>query len=175
LNFSKTADAAAKIAGYGETFAPAKAISVEGYMAQTLATTIKQIEGVTLTVAAISIAASILITVLFLKLILAKDHRQIIIMKGLGFTAAHIQTQYIAASVICLLGGLAAGTAAANTLGETLVGLLMSGMGASKISFIIDPFMSYAVYPCLFLAAIILAAIYTTGSIKKSGNYVITD
>lgn len=122
---------ASKVEQLGGLFAPVKISDVEGYLSQTFASTIRLFETVTLAVTIISIVVAILITALFLKMMLAKDLRQIKIMKGLGFTSAHIQTQYISAAALSLLLGLILGTIAAGTLGELLVGALMSNMGPS--------------------------------------------
>jgi putative ABC transport system permease protein len=175
LDLAEGAGVAAKMDGFSALFTPAKVTDINTYALQTLASTIRQLEDVTLAVLVVSLAVAILITALFTKMILAKDRRQIIIMKGLGFTSAHIQTQYVTSCVISLLTGLALGVAAANTLGELLAGALMSGLGAAKISFIADPLMSYAVCPALLLCAVIAATLLSTRSVYKYDNYIFTE
>ena len=175
LNFENAVDTVSKIASYNEQFAPAKVVGIEGFASQTLASSIRQFETVTLIVIVVSIAVAVLITALFLKMILVKDRRQITIMKGLGFNSSHIKTQYISASAFCLMLGLAIGTVAAGTLGELLVGALMGGMGASKITFIINPVMSFAVCPFLLMLAVIITTLVSARSIRKYGSYIITE
>jgi putative ABC transport system permease protein len=175
LDFSGSAVAVSIIESYRELFAPAKVVDIEGYMSQSLASTIQQFKSVALAVAVVSIIIAVLITALFMNMLLAKDRRQIIAMKGLGFTSAHIQTQYVSATVLSLLIGLALGTIAANTLGELLIGMLMSGMGASRISFVVDPLMSFAVCPLLLLIAVTATTLLAAHSVRKSGNYIISE
>jgi putative ABC transport system permease protein len=175
LNFAEGVDAASKISAYSEAFAPAKVLGIDKYSSQTIASTIQQFETVTLAISVVAIIVAILVTALFLKLMFAKDRRQIIIMKGLGFTSAHIRAQYIAAAVICLIAGLVIGTVAANTLGEGLVGLLMSGMGASHIDFVINPLMSLLVFPGMLLIAVLTTTIISATYIQKCGNYIVSE
>ena len=175
VGLSDTADKAGKIASFGELFAPAKVADIDGYLAQTFSSTIELFGTVTFVVVLLSSAVAVLITALFLKMILTKDHRQITIMKGLGFTAADIQLHYVSAAVLSLLIGLVLGTIGANTLGELLVGALMSGMGASKISFIIDPLLSFIVCPLLLLAAVIATTLLSARSINKCDNYLVSE
>lgn len=174
VDFAESADTTYKIESYNELFAPAKAVGIEGYISQTLTSTIRQFKTVTLVVSAVSIAVAALITALYLKLIFAKDRGQITIMKGLGFTVTHIQTQYVSSLALCLFLGMALGVAAANTLGELLVGALMSGMGASKISFVINPLMSFVVCPVLLLTAVTATTLFSVRSIRQYGNYIVT-
>jgi putative ABC transport system permease protein len=175
VTFTETADAATKITELSRAYAPAKVVSVDGYLSQTMAGLTRQFESVTLAVAAAAIAVATLITALFLKLLLAKDRAQIVIMKGLGFTSRHIGAQYISAMFLCLAIGVAAGTLAANTLGELLIGLLMGGLGASKISFVINPLVSYALCPLLLLAAVTGTTLITARSIRRCGNYLLSE
>ncbi|MCL1913111.1 MAG: ABC transporter permease [Eubacteriaceae bacterium] len=175
LDFEKTVDAVSKIASYNEQFAPAKVVGIETFASQTLASTIQQFGTVTLIVSMISIAVAVLVTALFLKMILAKDRSQITIMKGLGFNSSHIQSQYIAAFVFCLVLGLVLGVVGANTFGEMLIGALMSGIGASKISFIIKPVISFVACPLLLMLAVVITVLVSARSIHKCGSYIITE
>ena len=175
LNLTENVDKAEKIAGFTELFAPAKIADIEGYLAQTFASTITLFETVTVVVSIVAVAVAILITALFLKMVLTKDRKQITIMKGLGFTSENIQTHYISASVLSLLLGLTIGTVLANTLGEVLVGVLMSGMGASRITFVIDPLMAYGLSPSLLLIAVTITALIGARSIRQYVNYIVTE
>ena len=172
VNFNAV-DAAAKIDKYNKLFAPAKVTGVEDYMSQTLNSTINQFESVTVVVSIISIIVAILITVLFIKMLLSKDKGQITIMKGLGFNSKHIKKQYISAMILCLITGVTIGVVLALTLGESFIGLLMSALGASKISFVIEPIMSFIVCPLSLLISITITTLLSSKAIKKFGNYII--
>lgn len=175
LSFFSDVDTASKIDGYSRMFAPAKVTDIEGYMSQTFASTIRQLETVTGVVSVVSTAIAVLITALFLKMLLAKDCSQITIMKGLGFTSVHIRTQYLTAISLSLFLGLALGMIAAGTLGEVLVGALMGSMGASKISFVINPYISFIVCPVLLLTAVITTTLLSSRSIQKQKNHIVSE
>ena len=175
LDFTKTADIAQKTTGYSELFAPAKVTGIEGYRSQTFASTIEQLKAVTLAVSAFSLVVGAGVTALFLKLILAKDRRHIQIMKGLGFTSAHIRTQYLAAVALSLFAGLLLGTVAANTVGELLVGALMGTLGAGKISFVVSPLQAFVICPALLMAAVTATTLLSTRAIRQCGNYMATE
>lgn len=175
LSFLNDVDTASKIEGYSRMFAPVKVTDIEGYMSQTFASTIEQLKTVTGVVSVVSIAIAVLITALFIKMLLAKDSSQITIMKGLGFTSAHIRTQYLSAILLSLFLGLTLGMIAAGTLGEGLAGVLMSSMGASKISFVINPYISFIVCPVLLLTAVIATVMLSSRSIQKQNNYIVSE
>ena len=175
LKFTEDADTILKIDAYNELFAPAKVISIERYQSETLASTVGEFENMTMVAFAVSIAVAILITALYIKMILSKDKGQITIMKGLGFNSSHIQSQYITALVLCLIIGTVFGTVAANTLGEGLIGLIMSAIGVSKISFVINPVFSFIICPAALLTAVILTILLSARAIQKCGNYIISE
>ncbi|MCL2059381.1 MAG: ABC transporter permease [Oscillospiraceae bacterium] len=175
LDFADGADAAQKREQYSAMFSPAKVNGIADYIQESFASTIKQLETVTLAVSIISAAVAAFITALFLKMIFARDRRQITIMKGLGFSSAHIRTQYISAAALSLLAGLALGTIAAGTLGEMLIGALMSGMGASSIPFVVDPAISYVACPAMLAAAVLAAVLLSSRAIGRCGNYIISE
>jgi len=175
LSFAENADAVSKIESFSELFAPAKVIDIDSYFSQTFASTIRQFEQITLIVSLVSIAVAILITALFVRMILVKDRRRIIIMKCLGFTSSHIRTQYVTALIVSLLIGLIVGTIAANTLGESLVGLLMSNMGASRISFVFNPFVSLLICPALLLLVVMATTFISAKTLYGYENHLISE
>ena len=175
LDFVETVDVASKTESYGELFAPAKVVEIDGYITETFVSTIRQFEDVTRVVFALSIAVAALVTALFLRLVLAKDRGQITIMKGLGFTYDNIRAQYVSAVALSLVVGVALGMIAANTLGEALVGALMSSMGASRISFVINPLVSLIACPAALLAAVLAATLLSTRSVRQYKNYIVIE
>jgi putative ABC transport system permease protein len=171
VDFIDGTDIAAKVDEYSELFAPAKVVDIYGYISQTLESTIQQFTTVTLAVTVAAITVAVLITALFMRLMLARDRGQITIMKGLGFTSEHIRTQYLSAIISCLAIGLLLGTLAANTLGEGLIGLLMSSLGASRIDFVIDPLSSFLVCPALLLVPVLVTIVTAARPIQEYATY----
>ena len=175
VNFAAGVNLETKLAEYNEAFAPAKAIGTVDYIAQTFAATTRQLEQVTGILTGVAVFLAVLITILFMKMLLAKDRGQLAVMKGLGFTNAHLRAQYIAALVLSLLVGLGLGLLAAGNLGEGVAGLLMGTMGASHIDFVINPWATYVACPLLLLLTVVLTTWLSSSAIQKSPNRIITE
>ena len=62
---------------------------------------------------------------------------------------------------------------ASDDFRELLAGALMSSMGASSISFVIDPVMSFVICPSLLLGAIVATTLIITRQVGKYENYII--
>lgn len=160
-------DIGAKITEYTGLFPGVKVTHLEDYMHQTLGSTIKQIKMVTVLAVIIAVFISILITSLFLKLLTAKDYSGIAIMRSLGIAAAYIRKQYVIRILVVLAGGILMGMLMAHTFGQSLVGLLMSSMGASNIQFVTNPWVSYFLYPLALGLVVTIATLVGTLSMKK--------
>ena len=162
----------AKITQWNQDFSPVKVAALHEYMSQTFSSTIQQFQNVTWAIVIISTALMVLITALFFKMLLAKDKQQVNILKGLGFTSANIQSQYITSSACCLVLGIFLGNIAAKTLGEKIVGLLMGTMGASKISLITNTLVVFFVCPALLSAAVLIATYLSVHAVRKSAKTI---
>jgi putative ABC transport system permease protein len=157
-----------KMDQYAKLFYPAKITHLESYIYQTFGNTISQIRLVTLLAAAISISITVLITSLFLKMLMAKDSTQISIMRSIGFTLRDIQIQYIVKTLLVSGIGIILGTIAAGTIGESLVGILGSFMGASKIQLVVNPVVAYLIVPCGLMLVVALITLVSAVLMKKS-------
>ncbi|MGL1890687.1 MAG: ABC transporter permease [Spirochaetaceae bacterium] len=155
-----------KIKGFENRFPNAKITSLDGYIDETFGSTLEQLELLTFIALTISICISILISSLFIKMLTAKEFDQIAIMKSLGFKKWDIQKQYITRGFIILLGGLIFGSILANTLGSSIMGGVLSGRGISEIRFIINPLLSYILYPTIFFISVFVTIFLSTLSIQ---------
>ncbi|KUO51090.1 MAG: ABC transporter permease [Desulfitibacter sp. BRH_c19] len=161
-------DASEKINEYAEAFYPAKVTHLDEYLSQTFRATIEQLKLITALAILIAISVSILITSLFLKMLIAKDSSEIAIMKSLGFSLMDIRVQYITRALLVLGIGIIVGTIASNTLGQGLVSIMGSFMGASKINFVIDPVVAYVLCPLVQIVVVAITTLVSTMSMKKS-------
>lgn len=125
-----------KMEYFRTSYDSAQVNDIQEYTRQTLGNIIDQMS--TIVVAGIVIAAVIaaLITALFLKMLLSKDMSQIAIMRSLGLTSNNIREQYMAGTMLVLVIGIILGVLAAQYLGEFLVSMAMSSMGAASIQFV---------------------------------------
>ena len=157
-----------KIDEYTEVFHPTKVTHLEGYLAQTLGDTIKQLRLLTILAIVIAIFISILITSLFVKMLVAKDSSQIAIMKSIGFSLKDIQVQYVVRVLLVMGIGIILGTIISNTIGQRMVSVLWSLMGASKIEFVINPVHAYVLCPLILMLSVTVTTLLSTASMKKS-------
>ena len=164
-------DIGEKIDEYAEAFYPAKITDIDGYLDQTFGNTIGQLKLLTLLAVLIAVLVAMLITSLFLKMLIAKDSSQIVIMKSLGLSLKDIQLQYITRALVVLNTGIILGTVFSNTIGQSMIGAVLSMVGASKIEFIINPVHAYILSP---VALIIIVTITTLLSIVSMKNFNIS-
>ncbi len=157
-----------KMDQYAKLFYPAKITHLESYLSQTIGNTIRQLKLVTSLAIAISISISILITSLFLKMLIAKDSSQIAIMRSIGFSSKDIRSQVLVRTLLVSGLGMIFGTLAANTIGQGLLRMVGSMMGASKFHLVVDPVVAYLILPFLFMMIVGITTVMSTIPIRKS-------
>jgi putative ABC transport system permease protein len=173
---AELADAAlldAKIAEYAGRFPFAKVSDIDEVIAQTYGSTMNAIGKAAYAAVAVALTIALLITLLFMRMLVAKDRYAIAVMKAVGFTNADIKAQYVARAASVLIVGILLGTLLANTLGETLAGAVIAAFGAATFEFVINPWFAYLLSPLLLAAVTLAATIAGTldaGQIKISEN-----
>jgi putative ABC transport system permease protein len=125
---------------------------------------------VTVVTVVVGLAVSVLITSLFMMMLITKDSNQIAIMRSLGFSLRNIRTQYLTRALFLLAFGIVLGTLFSNTLGQQLVSVVWSLLGASRIRFVIDPLQAYVLYPLLLMATVSVTTILSTRTGIKETN-----
>jgi putative ABC transport system permease protein len=172
VSLDVSADMDGKIDEYATVFFPARITHIAGYLEQTFAGTIDQLKLLTTLAIVIAVIVSILITSLFLKMLIAKDVSQIVIMKSLGFSLQDIRVQYVTRALLILNSGIILGTVLSNTLGQSLIGAALSMVGAPNIEFVINPLHAYVLSP---VALMIIVSITTLLSIASMQDFNISD
>ena len=157
-----------KVREYSEAFYPARVTDLEGYLAQTLGNTIDQLRLVTVVAIAVGLFVAVLITSLFLNMLISKDASQIAIMRSLGFCLRNIRVQYLSRALILLSLGIVLGTIFSNTLGQRLVSVLWSFMGASQIRFVINPLQAYVLLPLLLMFFVSITTLVSIRGIRET-------
>lgn len=160
-----------KVSEYADRFAEAKVSDIDEYIKQTFGPTISSVEKASYTAIAVALVISVLITLLFMKMLVAKDKHSISVMKAFGFTSSDIQTQYISRAVLVLMIGIVLGTLLANTLGELIAGAVIASFGASTFHFVVHPLAAYLLSPLLMIGSVLIATIIGTsgaGHLKLS-------
>lgn len=110
---------------------------------------------------------TILVTLLFMKMLVAKDRYSIAVMKALGFTNSDIKAQYVSRSIFVLIIGIVLGTLLANTFGEVLAGAVISSFGASMFKFTVNPLSAYLFSPLMMIGTVLIATIIGTLGVEK--------
>jgi putative ABC transport system permease protein len=162
-----------KVAEYRERFAYAKVSDIGEYMNQTFGSTISSVGMASKAAISVALIIMVLVTLLFMKLLTAKDRYAIAVMKALGFTDSDIRAQYASRSTFVLVVGVITGTLAANTLGEMLAGAVISSLGASSFAFEVNPLSAYLLCPLMMASAVLAATLIGTsgtGQIKISAH-----
>ncbi len=115
---------------------------------------------------AISLLLSMLITVMILQLITAREHSAIAIKKAIGFSNRDIRIQFGIRILMIQLVAIIVGTVLANYLGEVIFGLMLSSMGASEITMLVDPVKAYLLCPAAQLFVVFITVILGTTIVK---------
>lgn len=157
------ADEWSEILGAGTTVQP-----MTEFISQTLGGVVKQLRIIILAVIIIGICLVMLITVLFLKLRLAKDLSKIAILKAIGFSEQDIKQQYMIKIGCVSIAGILAGILLTNFLGEKIVNLALSitGLGIKHVELISNPVIE-SICPLFLLGMILLVSSIVMRVIKK--------
>ncbi|AOT69271.1 ABC transporter permease [Geosporobacter ferrireducens] len=153
-----------KILGAGVTVDP-----MEDFINQTLGGVVKQLRTMVFAIVIIGACLAMLITVLFLKLRLAKDLSEIAVLKAVGFSEHDIKQQYTIKIGCVSIAGILAGIILTDVLGERIVNVALSiaGLGIKKVELITNPVIEYVMCPLLLLGLILLITRIVVRTIKK--------
>lgn len=153
---------AAGVSDYAEHFPYAKVSSLDEYTAQTFGQTRDSVRTAALISILVAAAITLLVTLLSMKLLAAKDRYSIAVLRAIGFTTRDIRRQYTWRAALVLIAGVILGTALAGTLGEALSGIAVSSFGAVTFHLTINLLTTYLLSPAILLFAALLATILGT-------------
>lgn len=158
------ADGWSKIVGSGITVDPMKE-----FINQTLGGVEKQLRMINIVIVIIAACLVMLISVLFLKLRLARDLPEIAVLKTVGFSEYDIRKQYLIKLGCVSATGIMAGIIVTNVLGEKIVNFALSfaGIGINKVNLISNPLVVYLISPLLLMVLILLTSRIVLRAIKK--------
>ncbi len=106
-------------------------------------------------------------------MILAKEAKNIAIMKSIGISTKTLQRQYIVRALFTLLIGLIVGVVLTNVLGTQVGSLLLSGV--SKLTFVTNPLINYLIIPFSLVLVVSLSVYIVSVSIKKMNIMLIAE
>ncbi len=160
----KKAEEWSKLLGAGISVDPMKE-----FINQTLGGVVKQLRNIVFAIAILGAGLAALISVLFLKLRLAKDLSEIAVLKAIGFSEQDIKQEYLIKIGCVSITGILAGILFTDIVGEKLVNVVLSftGLGIKKVVLISNPFIEYILCPLILLGLILLVTWITLRTIKK--------
>jgi putative ABC transport system permease protein len=162
-----------KVSEYAGKYYFAKIKDIDGYSRQTFGPTISSVGKASGAAIAVALIITALVTLLFMKMLVAKDRYSIAVMKAFGFTSSDIMAQYVSRAVFVLAAGILLGTFLANTLGERLAATVIASFGATAFQFEVNPLWAYLLCPLIMAGSVLIAATLGTsgaGKIKISEN-----
>lgn len=164
VEVEKKADEWSKILGVGVRIDP-----MEEFINQTLGGVVKQLRTMVFAIIIIGACLAMLITVLFLKLRLAKDLSEIAVLKAVGFSEQDIKQQYMIKIGCVSITGILAGIILTDVLGEKIVNLALSiaELGIKRVELIVNPVIEYILCPLFLLMLILLVTWIVMKTIKK--------
>ncbi|GIN13269.1 ABC transporter permease [Shouchella clausii] len=169
MNVAAGVDIHEKMNNYQATYGFAKVTDIKEYTQQTLGNMIDQMGIIVIGGMTITILMIVLITALFLRMLLSKDVSQIAIMRSMGLTSKQIRHQYMAGTLMVLVLGILFGTLASNYVGEFLVSIALSFMGAAKIELVQVAWQTWLLWP-LLLIVIVGITIYVSCKTAVKGD-----
>jgi putative ABC transport system permease protein len=161
------AETAQTASAYQEWF-PSAQVAVTGeYVSQTFGGTLGAIQKASYAAIAAAAVLTVLVTLLFMKMLVVKDRRPIAILKSLGFTSRDVRRQFMTRSMAVAALGVVIGVVLANTLGELVGGALISSLGATTFHFVVDPVHAYLVAPALIGVCVWAATLLGVRGVRK--------
>lgn len=157
VTFRDRQNVKAAISRYREQFPFSKVTGIDESIGQMLGPIRKAIQQASVTAIGATTLLTLLVTLLFMNMLVAKDRYPIAILKATGFTGADIRRQYLVRSITVLVLGVTVGTILANTLGELVGVAIVSSFGASAFPFEVNPWFVYLASPLLIAACVVTA------------------
>ncbi|HHX11334.1 MAG TPA: FtsX-like permease family protein, partial [Clostridiales bacterium] len=144
-----------------------KITPIREFVSQTLGGITDNLSLVSAAAIGISLVLVMLITVMILRLITAREHSAIAIKKSIGFSNKDIRIQFGVRILLIQFLAIVVGTFLANTLGEAIFGMMLSSMGASEIRMLVEPVKSYLLSPAAQLFLVFITVIVGSKVVKS--------
>ena len=167
LSLRKGSDFASFMEEYTRDFPFAKMADMETYLNQIFGGTIRSIGRIAAFAFAASMLLVFLITLLFIRMIFAREEGEAALQKALGFSNRRLRLAYGLRILLVLTAGLAAGNVLEGLLGDALGGAALSLTGISGIQFIRHPLFSYLLVPLFMTFSTLPAVLWGTGGLEK--------
>ena len=116
---------------------------------------------------AVVIVINILVVVLMQKMFLIREQGEMGMLKAIGFSNGNIISWQTKRIMLVLFVGILLGTLTGTPFSQITSGQVFKMMGASKITFEINPLEVYIIYPVTLFVAIVIACVITMLKVRK--------
>lgn len=155
-----------KVAAYAARFEYAKVSGILEFVAQTFGGTIESIRKASSVAFVVALSVTLLVTLLFVRMLVAKDRYSIAVLLAIGFTATDIRRQYATRSFLIAVLGVICGTLLAATLGEIVAGAVIASFGAASFDLKIDSLFAYLISPTAMVVTALAATHAATFTVR---------
>lgn len=113
------------------------------------------------------IVINVLVVVLMQKMFLIREQGEMGMLKAIGFSDGNIISWQTKRIMLVLFGGILLGTLTGTPFSQITSGQVFKIMGASKITFEINPLEVYVLYPAVLFVVTIIACVVTMLKVRK--------
>ena len=133
-----------------------KIVDIAQYMDGTYGQTIRRIKLAAFTSILVSCLIIFIVILLFTRLKIWQEKKDIVLKKAIGVSCYHIRRDYLVQTLFYILAGILTGIVMGIVPGQMLAGKLMGMFGAAGFRFILDRRMVYLIIPFISLIVAIL-------------------
>lgn len=170
-NVTEGTDPQAVAAELNEAVPDARTIPMAAYVDQTFSYVTDGLRNAAIIAVVLALGICALITLLFLRLRLARERGRTGVLRAVGFSRAEVAWQTRLRTGLVVIAGVAVGTVLAATLGPSVVGTILSlaGVGMARMSFLSSPLLTFGVLP-VALVAIAMVIAFALTSHKRADD-----
>lgn len=166
INFDINDNAKNIVNEYKDRFSYAKISNTKEYLSQTFGSSVDSIKNASIISKIISVLIVFLVVSLFVRMLIAKDNREISIMAALGVKKEKIQKQYLYRVLIIFFISVILGLLLSNVLGSYMIVLFLSSLGVTSFKFLDNYIITYLLNPLLLLAVTVLSAFISSKEVN---------
>lgn len=130
---------------------------IDEYLDGTYGPTLRAIEYAALFSKIISALVLFVVVLLFLTLLIEQDRMQISLKKAIGISNLTIKKEFMCSVTVFSIVGIILGCIAGCLLGQGIVGVILSGLGAMGFKFVIDGLTIFIGIPAIVIIVFLLA------------------
>lgn len=150
-----------------DIFPDYEVVDVEGYIDSLLGDSISDmLDSVSKVILIIVMAINALIAVLMVRTFITRERGDIAMLKSLGFKNRTLVLWQSLRISLVLIVSVILGALVTLPLSSWILGYVFGIMGASSVNVVVDPLMSYCVYPLILLAVTTVCALLSALQLK---------